>query len=314
NPATDYDSIYIEQRTAITTFKRIAALKGTAITFSEYQLKGNMDYYYRVVAHHINGEDLYSYPVKIFLPYYVVRDRKSYTGQAIAIPGKVEAEGFDIGGEGFTYHDSDIKNVTLALRPEEAIDINDMGNGVYYVIDNYPGEWLEYTVNVAEKGLYDINAAIAAPIAGGTFRVKIGAVESEIIKAPTSLSWTKTKPVNFSMNLEAGEQIMRITFIEKPLYYLDYLNFTKNITSVNAPLPLTDRLEVYQSKQELIVNSQINQAADELRIYNILGSLVKTIREPGTSIRISIQDLHSGVYIVQLISQNQKLSKKIILQ
>lgn len=315
NPAADYDSIYIERRTASSTFKKVAALKGNSITFSDFQLKGNMDYYYRVIAHRINSQDIYSFPVKIFLPYALVKDRKPFTGQAIAIPGKVESENFDIGGEGFTYHDSDLKNTTLAYRPEEPIDINDMGNGVYYVIDNYPGEWLEYTVNVAEKGLYDITASIAAFAGGGTFQVKIGNVQSEIIKAPSSYSWTKTKPVTFSMNLEAGTQIMRLSFIDKPLFYIDYLDFIKNNATQSVSLnSLKGGLILYQKNGELMINSEMNQTIEELKIYNSLGSLIKTIRKPSTSFKMTTQGFQSGVYLVQATYQNQKLSKKIILQ
>jgi len=203
--------------------------------------------------------------------------------------------------------------VPQALRPDEPIDINDMGSGVYYVTDNYPGEWLEYMVNVSEKGYYTVTAAIAAPFGGGTFRVKIGAIESEIIKAPASASWTKTKPVSFSMDLEAGSQIMRLSFIQTPFFYIDYLDFIKNITSVKA-LNGIEGFNVYQNKQELIINSAMNQQVEIINIYNILGSLVKTIQKPEPGIRISTQDLRSGIYIVQLSSGHQKFSKKIILQ
>jgi fibronectin type 3 domain-containing protein len=74
---------------------------------------------------------------------------------------------------------------------------------------------------------------------------------------------------------------------------------------------------VYQNKQELIVNSEMNQVIDELKIYNIVGSLVKTIKKPdliAIGFNISTQDFHSGVYLVQVISGNQKFSKKIIIQ
>jgi hypothetical protein len=314
NQAADYDSIYIERRLSSGYFKKIAALKGDVKTFSEYKLSFNTEYYYRIVAHYNNSDNLYSYPQKILLPTYIPKVRTLYTGKAIGIPGKVEAENFDIGGEGFTYHDSDLKNITGSYRPNEAIDIFDKGNGVYYVIDNYPGEWLEYTVNVAEKGLYNITAATAAFAGGGTFKIKIGAVESEIMSAPTTYSWINTKTVNFSMNLEAGQQIMRLTFIDKPLFYIDYLEFTKNYPTRISPTITNDCFNIFQNQQELIFNTDMNQHIEKLIIFNILGSIVKTAQSPGTSFRISTQDLHSGVYIAQIISGNQKLSKKIVIQ
>ena len=315
NAATDYDSIYIERRTSSSTFKRVASLQGNTITFSEHQLKGNLDYFYRVIARYsTSNTDLYSYPIKIFVPFAVVKDRKPFTGQAIAIPGKVETENFDMGGEGFTYHDSDLKNVPQDYRPGEPIDIADMGNSVYFVIDNYPGEWLEYTVNVAEKGSYTINASIAAFAGGGTFRVKIGTAESEIINAPGTYSWTKTKTVSFSMNLEAGIQNIRLTFIDKPLFYMDFLEFIKLSPTANAPALTDNGFTILQNKNELIVSSGIDGHAGNLKIYNILGSVVKTVNHSGRDFRVSTLDLHSGVYIVQLTSGSSKFSKKIILQ
>lgn len=313
NMATNYDSIYIERRTSATSFNRIAALKGSTITFSEYNLKGNIEYYYRIIGHYNTNPDLFSNPLKILMPTYVSKVRKLFTGQAMAIPGKVEAENFDIGGEGFTYHDSDSKNISGAYRPDEAIDIYERLDGTYLVADNYPGEWLEYTVDIAEKGLYDITAATAAFAGGGTFQLKIGSVESENIVAPTTYSWYNTKTVTFSMTLDAGIQIMRLTFIAKPLFNIDYLEFTRNTTATNKSLA-NNQFNVFQNQQELIFNLEMDQNVETLKIYNILGSLVKTFQKPGTNFRISTQDLHSGVYVVQLVSENQKFSKKIIIQ
>jgi hypothetical protein len=317
NPATNYDTLYIERKTGSATYTRIATLKGDAITFSDVKLPQNKEYTYRVIAHYTTSPDLYSYPQKILLPTYVPKEpvqRQLFTGLPLAIPGRIEAENFDIGEDGLTYHDSDTKNVTGALRPNEPIDIYDLGSGKYYVIDNFPGEWLEYTVNVAQKGIYDISASIADFAGGGTFSVKIGTVESEVIKAPTTVSWVNAKTVSFSMNLETGRQIMRLTFIEKPLFYIDFLEFKRVIPDGISPNLSNDCFKVFQNQQELIFNLETNKQIETLKIYNILGSEIKNINEPGTNFRISTQDMHSGIYVVQLITGNQKFSKKIVIQ
>jgi hypothetical protein len=318
NPATGYDNIYIERKTSATaSYTRIAALNGNEITYSDIKLPQNREYFYRVIGHFNSNGDLYSYPQKIFLPTYVPKlpvIRQLFTGKALEIPGRIEAENFDIGEDGMTYHDSDTKNVTRAFRPDEPIDIYDFGNGKYYVIDNYPGEWLEYSVNVAQKGLYDISASIAAVIGGGTFSIKIGAVESEVIKAPATSSWINTKMANFSMNLEAGSQIMRLTFIEKPLFYIDFIEFKRVIPVSNQPVLSEDFITIEQNSQELIIASNNDRPIETCNIYNILGSVIKTIKIPDRNFRISTQNFQSGVYIVQVISGNQKTSRKIIIQ
>jgi hypothetical protein len=317
NPATDYDSIFIERKTSVTaTYKQIAALKGNAITFSDLKLPQNKEYFYRVIAHYNSNSDLYSYPQKIFLPTYVPKPpvlRQLFTGQPIEIPGRLEAENFDIGEDGMTYHDSDTKNVTGAWRPTEPIDIYDLGNNKYYVIDNYPGEWLEYTVNVAKKGLYDISASIAAVFGGGTFSIKIGSTESDVIKAPATNSWVTTKMANFSMNLEAGTQIMRLTFIEKPLFYIDFIDFTRVIPDGFQPVSSENLLSITQNQREITISSAKDQPIETCIISNILGSVVKTIKATESKLWISTQEFNSGIYIIQAISGKQKLSKKIVI-
>ncbi len=316
NQAPDYDSIYIERRLSNTTFKRIAAVKGDQLAYSDKDLPQNKEYFYRVIARYNTNLNLYSNPQKILLPTYVPKEpakRELFKGKPQEIPGRIEVENFDIGEDGLTYHDSDAKNVPGALRPDEPMDIYNLGGGKYYLIDNYPGEWLEYTVNVAEKGLYDITSSIASFEGGGTFSLKIGSVQSDPILAPTSFSWANAKTVNFSMNLESGIQIMRFSITDKPLFNIDFFDFKKNIPLGNIPDLTENQFNVIQNRQELIFDLGIGQQAETIKIYNILGSSVKTIQSPGTNFRISTQDFHSGVYIVQVISGNQKFSKKIII-
>lgn len=317
NPVADYDSVFIERKTSATaTYKRIAALKGNSITYNDIKLPQDKEYFYRIIAHYNSNSDLYSYPQKIYLPVYVPKPpviRQLFTGQPLAIPGKVEAENFDIGEDGLTYHDSDSKNVTSDLRPNEPIDIYDLGNNKYYVIDNYPGEWLEYTVNVAQKGTYDISASIAAVVGGGTFKLKIGSTESEVIKAPATVSWVTTKPVNFSMNLEAGTQIMRLTFIEKPLFYIDYLEFKRVIPNAAAVLS-DDLLKIYQQNQQLLIHRQPTSEKTTVNLFSITGTLVRNLRTDESLVRISTEGLLSGVYVIQLVNGKNTFSKKIIIQ
>ena len=295
----------------------MASLKGDVTTFSEYQLPRNIEYYYRVIAHFPDNTVLYSYPQKFLLPTYIPKvpaERKYFTGNPLSIPGKIEAESFDIGEDGLTYHDSDTKNITSDYRPNEPIDIYDFGNNVFYVIDNFPGEWLEYTVNVAEKGQYDITIPISNLVGGGTFKIKIGNVESDVLKAPAVGSYLKNKPLLLSMNLEAGIQIMRISFIDKPNFYFDYLDFVKSGTSGISSQNITDSFNAYQQDLELLVNINNNAHFESVKIYNILGTLVKTAALTSNVYKTSTNGMRPGVYIIQLVNQNQRISKKIIIQ
>lgn len=74
-----------------------------------------------------------------------------------SIPGRIEGEYFDEGGEGIAYHDDEIKDGNLQFRPDVMVDFNThTGASNDYVVGwTADGEWLEYTVNV-ESGIYDI--------------------------------------------------------------------------------------------------------------------------------------------------------------
>src|SRR5262249_8606076 len=72
-----------------------------------------------------------------------------FGGTPRAIPGIVEAEEFDDGGEGIAYHDTTAGNKGGAFRATD-VDIEsttDAGGG-FDVGWTRPGEWLQYTVNV----------------------------------------------------------------------------------------------------------------------------------------------------------------------
>jgi len=102
-----------------------------------------------------------------------------YKGTPSVIPGTIQAEDFDIGGEGVAYHDLDAGNNGGRYRPSESVDIQtttDTGGG-YNVGWMEAGEWLQYTVNVATTGTYDLDVRVAANGNGGTFHIEFNGVD-----------------------------------------------------------------------------------------------------------------------------------------
>jgi len=82
-----------------------------------------------------------------------------YGGVPWSVPGVIEAEDFDMGGEGIAYHDNDELNNGGLYRPDEGVDIgfSEDGSGSQYLVDwTSSGEWLQYTVDVRQTGIYNI--------------------------------------------------------------------------------------------------------------------------------------------------------------
>jgi len=86
-----------------------------------------------------------------------------YGGTPHPIPGVIQAEDFDNGGEGVAYHATSAGNAGGAYRNTD-IDIYPTTdtNGVLDVALS-PGEWLNYTVDVSQAGAYRAELRVSHP-------------------------------------------------------------------------------------------------------------------------------------------------------
>ncbi len=103
-----------------------------------------------------------------------VTARSPYNGTPAALPGQFEAEDFDQGAEGVTYHDATQQNEGGAYR-QTGVDIYKCAGGGCDRIVGWvkAGEWLEYTVQTAAAGPYTFEARVSGGAAGGRFHVKV---------------------------------------------------------------------------------------------------------------------------------------------
>ena len=104
-----------------------------------------------------------------------------FGGTPRPIPGLIQAEDFDTGGEGIAYHDIDFFGDIEGgvYRPTESVDIENTGDvgGGFDVAFTQPGGWMQYTVNVANSGVYSVNARVAFQGNGGLFHVEFDSLD-----------------------------------------------------------------------------------------------------------------------------------------
>ncbi len=135
-------------------------------------------------------------------------------GTPASLPGTIEAENFDAGGEGVAYHDADSVNQGMQYRLNDGVDIQattDAGGG-FNVGWTLAGEWLLYTVNVTAAGTYSLAARVASNGAGGSFHVEVdGTNVTGPLQIPGTGGWqnwtTITSPV---FTLTAGQHVLRV--------------------------------------------------------------------------------------------------------
>lgn len=135
-----------------------------------------------------------------------------FSGVAVAIPGWVQAEDFDTGGQGVGYYDTTSGNSGGAYRASD-VDIETTPSGGYAVDYTAAGEWLKYTVNVAAAGSYTAVARVASSGTGGTFHIEFnGSDKTGPISVPNTGGWGTYQDVAVPVSLSAGVQAMRIVF------------------------------------------------------------------------------------------------------
>ncbi|MEH0153464.1 alpha-amylase family glycosyl hydrolase [Limibacter armeniacum] len=134
-----------------------------------------------------------------------------YGGIAATIPGIIEAEAYDEGGQGIAYQDNDTGNNGGAFRTNEDVDIESPTSGVYNVGWTQAGEWLEYSVNVTTTGQYHIISTVATATSSA-FHVEIdGTNVTGTIAVSNTGGWSNFSTVQSTdFNLSAGAHIVRI--------------------------------------------------------------------------------------------------------
>jgi len=135
-----------------------------------------------------------------------------YSGTPAAIPGTIQAENFDTGGEGNGYHDVEATNLGGAYRAE-GVDLSTCsdGAGCYNVGWTQPGEWLLYTVSVGTAGTYTLQVRVASAGSGGTFHIEFnGTNKTGTLTVPNTGGWDTWQTISKSVTLDAGWQTMKI--------------------------------------------------------------------------------------------------------
>ena len=150
-----------------------------------------------------------------------VGDQLPYEGTAWAIPGTLEAGKYDIfeGGKGQNIAYNDVTTVNSGnFRTNEYVDASLSNTEGAYVGSLAAGEWLEYTVNIEQAGLYSLSFRYASgnKAGGGPFHLELDgqAVTADIpVPSTSSTVWDiwATKTVS-NIPLVPGLHVLRIVF------------------------------------------------------------------------------------------------------
>ncbi len=243
------------------------------------------------------------YDVPVSIPPVV--EKAPYNGTPHKIPGAIEAEEYDLGGQGVSYNDDNFKEGNQAFRPEDNVDIGDDGGDGKVVGWFYKGEWLEYTVDI-EAGIYTIEIVAGSELLKpGSLELAINGKQIAVIDVTSTGSWSSYKTISVE-NIEikeATEAVLRVK--TTGIFNLDKMEFIRTAgvtTSVNEtefaqqvmyPNPVKDVLYVRQNSVEI----------PTVQIFTTDGKQI--ISEHGTQVNVS--QLKSGMYFISIDKQNKQM-------
>jgi len=138
----------------------------------------------------------------------------SLHAQTVSLPGQIEAESYDAGGEGVAYHDVDAANQGGSYRPVEDVDLeatSDVSGG-FDVGWLEAGEWMNYTVVAAASQSYTFSARVASNGVGGQFHVEVDGIPvTGSLTVPNTGGWqTWTTITSNAFNLTAGKHVIKL--------------------------------------------------------------------------------------------------------
>ncbi len=199
------------------------------------------------------------------MPRYISKTYYGKPWKLQNIPGKIECEFYDKGGEAVAYHDADsINNGSGKLNPangnylnefrmKEGVDIsytktNNVDNNPFnkrepalnqlYVGWTQPGEWIRYTVKVKEAGnyrvalMYTANGDGAISIdadnmqAAGTLKISSTHNDADTVAWRQWHHWNKVDSLT-TIHLQKGLHLLTLHVIENGNMNFDYLEFVK---------------------------------------------------------------------------------------
>lgn len=228
----------------------------------------------------------------------VTEAKGPYNG-LIAIPGTLEGEEYDKGGEGVSFHDTDLENRGGQFRTD-AVDIGATSNG-YTIGWTSIGEWLEYSVDVSETGDYLAEFVVASKNGGGKIGLDVdGSVVLSGVSIPITNEWEIYDSITEQLYLSQGTHVIRLN-IENNGFNLDRVNFSRETVTGSQSTDLSSLvIHPNPSHTGLFRLSQVIT----WQVYSSYGQLISS----GKGNEIDINEQPVGIYIVKTINGMIKIA------
>ena len=316
NRADATGDITLERATSVANnFEVIATLPTGTESYEDADIAGNTTYTYRMYTTRGDGTLLHGYPTRVVTGSILVQ--QPFTGTPIPLPGILEVEAYDQGGQGLAYNDADAENIPNAFRQNDGVDLgaHDGGFILEYVEQ---GEWIEYTVDVAEAAFYEVTAEVASEQNAGTFRITSDLNDaSTTFTVPTTNDWYTFTEIeaNAPILLPAGIQVLRLEITNGTPFNLDRLVFSDPTTPTSEVEAQTAGFRVAPNPTDGELRVEFPNAANaRLELFRVTGERVAQWTVSGNVTQLSLDEFGRGVYFLQWTSDAGQLVRRVVVE
>jgi lysophospholipase L1-like esterase len=159
-----------------------------------------------------------------------------FGGTPAPIPGTVQAENYDTGGQGLGYSVNSVNGTDNGYR-SDGVDLevtSDTGGGVDLGWTS-GGQWFRYTVNVATTGIYTVSFRVAGGQGAVTDAFHLsnasGTNLSGNINVPNTGGWQTWTTVTANVTLPAGLQVLTLNQ-DNGGWNINYMGFTSSSSTL----------------------------------------------------------------------------------
>lgn len=218
---------------------------------------------------------------------------------AFILPGKIEMEDYDLGGQGIAYYDKDVENQGEAYRNEgvDIVTVDSISESKGYAIGyTQEGEWTEYSIVTKKSAPYFYKAQVASGLDFSSFILMVdGKQVADTVKIPQTDNWnTYTIVDGKTSTIESGEHILRVR-ISGAYANIDWIAFADTKEELDE---LTGNIDI------------LSDESMEATVVDMMGKNLATIVAKGSvdvTEKLKTMGLQSGVYVVRFNNGKSQL-------
>lgn len=249
---------------------------------------------------------------------YGTTSSSPFYGTPFSIPVMIQAEDYDLGGEGIAYHDLVAANEFSEYRTDD-VDVQATSDvsGDYNVGAFNTGEWLNYSIVTNSTGEFDIVLRVATLESGALARLEIdGQDVSGLISVPNTGGWQVWEDVSINnVTITEGEHTIRL-ISEDDYFNVNYLDVKRStVTNLNNNLAIGSHAVAYPTpfiNETTLDLSHVPEAILSVTCFTISGNEIGQVISPPNNDLIMGKNWLPGVYLIQVVTTTNTKTIRVV--